>query len=359
MNKVADWIKLNQLTAFFVITFIISWGLGFTLGAVMERNQFLLLPLVFVAVCGPGLAGIIISAVINTQPREGNHNKFWIAFLAAWFVSAVVYLANLIFIEKTPLSPMVIGLFTISVLPVAFVIASAYSPIPSVKSYLASLTRPRGVWLWVIMALLFFPGLVILSIPLNNLLQGESELFARYPEINFSLIYLVIIKFFYQLFFFNATGEEAGWRGFALPRLQARTSPLMAAFIIALFWAPWHYFFWQAQGQPVRTLEYWVWIYPGTFLFSVLIVWLCNRGRGNILVAGIAHAATNTTIVIFGPRNVPDLYPVWAIAALVVVLVDRMWKKLPSDHPVVYPLPELNAQPGLQLWLSERESIQS
>lgn len=149
MNKLKKWISGHQVASFFIITFSISWGLGFSWSAVIKQNQFLLLPLIFIATCGPGLAGIIISGVINTQPRQGTRKAFWIAFLAAWFVSTVVYLANSIFIEQTPLSPMVVGLFTIAVSPVAFVIASAYSRIPSVRSYLASLTRPQGVWPWV------------------------------------------------------------------------------------------------------------------------------------------------------------------------------------------------------------------
>lgn len=122
----------------------------------------------------------------------------------------------------------------------------------------------------------------------------------------------------------------------------------MAALIISIFWAPWHFFPWQAEGQPVSTLEFWGWMYTGHFLFSVLIVWLCNRGKGSILVAGIAHAASNTTVAFLGPRYLPDLYTIWAIAALVLVLVDRMWKKLPSDHPVVYTLPQPTAQPSVQ-----------
>ena len=114
MNKLTDWIKRHQVAAFFIITFAISWGLGFSWGAVLKRNQFLLLPLAFVATCGPGLAGIIVTAVTNTQPRQGPRKTFWIAFLVAWFVSALVCLANLKFIEHSSLSPAAIGLFTIS-----------------------------------------------------------------------------------------------------------------------------------------------------------------------------------------------------------------------------------------------------
>ena len=71
MSKLTDWIKSHQVTAFFVITFAISWGLGFTYDAVMNKGTFLLAPLVFAATCGPALAGIIVSAVCNTRPEQG------------------------------------------------------------------------------------------------------------------------------------------------------------------------------------------------------------------------------------------------------------------------------------------------
>ena len=337
MKKLTNWTKRHQVAAFFITTFVISWGLGFSWGAVLKQDQGLLLPLAFVAACGPGLAGIIISAVTNTQPRQGPRKAFWIAFLVAWFVSALVCLANLKLIEQFPLSPAVVGLFTIAVVPVAFVIASAYSRIPSVRSYLASLIQLRGVWGWALLGLVLFPALLLISFPINSLLNRQPIPAHQFPEISLTLIGLVIVKFLYQLFFFNATGEETGWRGFALPRLQTRTSPLIAALIIAFFWVPWHYFGWQAEGKPVLSLQYWIAMYIGHILLSVLIVWICNRAKGSILVAGFTHAATNT-VQAFIP-NSDLLLLTLSIAVLVLILVDRMWKKLPPDHPAVVPMP--------------------
>ena len=68
MNKLTDWIKKHRVIAFFVITFAITWGLGFSYDAVMNKGHFLLAPVAFVATCGPALAGIIISAVVIRSP---------------------------------------------------------------------------------------------------------------------------------------------------------------------------------------------------------------------------------------------------------------------------------------------------
>ncbi len=339
MKKLTNWIKRHQVAAFFIITFAISWGLGFSWSAVLKRDQALLLPLAFVAACGPGLAGIIITAVTNTQPRQGPRKAFWIAFLVAWFVSALVCLANLKFIEQFPLSMAVVGLFTIAVVPVAFVIASAYSRNPAVRSYLSSLIQLRGVWGWSLLALVLFPALLLISYSINSLLNRQPIPSHQFPDISLALIGLVIVKFLYQLFFFNATGEETGWRGFALPRLQTRTSPLIAALVIAFFWVPWHFFAWQAEGKPILTLQYWIEMYIGHILLSVLIVWIFNRAKGSILVAGFTHAATNTVQAFIPIKDMQSLYLTLFIAVLVVILVDRMWKKLPPNHLAVYQAP--------------------
>jgi len=339
MERISDWIKHHQIEAFFLITFGISWGLGFSWSAVLKRDQGLLLPLAFITACGPGLAGIIINAITNTQPREGSRKTFWIAFFAAWFVAAIILFANLRFNDHFPLSIAVVAPFTIAVVPVAFVIASAFSRIPSVRYYLASLIQFRDVWRWAILALVFFPALLLLSFPVYSILNRQPILFYQFQGSGLALIGLIVVKFIYQFFFFNGTGEETGWRGFALPRLQSLTSPLIAALILAFFWVPWHFFGWQAEGQPVLTIQFWGEMFIGHILLSVLIVWICNRAGGSILVAGIAHAATNTVQAFIPIQDMRSIYLTLFIAVAVLILVDRMWEKLPPDHPVVYRLP--------------------
>ncbi len=105
MNKITDWIKNHQVAAFFIITFAITWGLGFSYGAVLKKANTCLFPLVVIATCGPALAGIIITAVTNTQPRQGTRRAFWIAFFVAWFVSALVFITHNTLYQSSSHSP--------------------------------------------------------------------------------------------------------------------------------------------------------------------------------------------------------------------------------------------------------------
>jgi len=68
----------------------------------------------------------------------------------------------------------------------------------------------------------------------------------------------------------------------------------------------------------------------------LIIGWLYNCSRGSILVAGVAHAAANTGNAVFSNMDPLVLVLTLAVAALVMILADRMWKKLSSDHAAVY-----------------------
>jgi uncharacterized protein len=343
MNKLTDWIKRHQIVAFFLLTFTITWGLGFSYSAFL-KGQFLMAPLAFVATCGPALAGIIITAVSNTQPRQGTRKASWIAFCVALVVSALAMLANNKFFNHAPISPVMIGFALVIVVPVAFVISMAFSRIPVVKRYLASLIRVRGVWGWALLALIWTTVLILISNLINSLLGRQPLASHHFPETGLVLIGLVAVKFFYQFFFFNATGEEVGWRGFVLPRMQSFMSPLLACLVMNIFWPLWHLFLWMAEGKSIFSPEYWGRTYLELLPATVIISWLYNRSKGSILVAGIAHAAANTAFAFFPNLDWTVFTLTAAAAALVLVLVDRMWKKLPPDHPAVYRSPEVDGK---------------
>lgn len=84
-------------------------------------------------------------------------------------------------------------------------------------------------------------------------------------------------------------------------------------------------------------------------LSSIITAWFYNRSKDNLLVAGMVHAADNTSARLL---LIQDWYIyhllLKVVAALVIVLLDRMWKNLPPDHPAVYRSPEYATQPCVE-----------
>jgi membrane protease YdiL (CAAX protease family) len=100
---------------------------------------------------------------------------------------------------------------------------------------------------------------------------------------------------------------------------------------------------WKAQGAPVETLAFW--LSENTVLIilsSVITTYFYNRARGSILVTGILHAAGNSTARLLYGLDLSAYVVLKALVALVVVLVGRMWKRLPLGQHAVY-TPQWNA----------------
>jgi membrane protease YdiL (CAAX protease family) len=331
---VIDWIKKHQVSAFFLITFAIMGSLGFSISSLVGEGSEFLFPLAAIAACGPGIAGIAISRIINSNQNIKPKTSFWKAFFIFWLGSLVVFMSNLKFNEDVPISVSVVIIIALSVWPVAIIFAHAYSRISSHSFYPSSLVRFQGLWRWSAIALLVFPGIVLVILAFRNVFGIQFISFPQFPEVSTGLLGLIIVKLVYQYFFFNATGEETGWRGFAMPRLQSRTSPLVTAIIIGVFWTIWHYFIWEAEGRSVGTSKFWAEMFIAHIMLSVIITWLCNKANGSILVAGLAHAALNTFQAFSLLGNIMLISII--VAGISIIIVSRMWRKLLPDHPAVY-----------------------
>jgi membrane protease YdiL (CAAX protease family) len=94
-----------------------------------------------------------------------------------------------------------------------------------------------------------------------------------------------------------ASGEELGWRGFALPRLQARHHPLVASLILGAVWGLWHFNgLLSGAGGGHDVLDSLLFV-GGTISASVIYTWLYNNTRGSVLIACLFHAAYDVTVV--------------------------------------------------------------
>jgi membrane protease YdiL (CAAX protease family) len=73
-------------------------------------------------------------------------------------------------------------------------------------------------------------------------------------------------------------------------------------------------------------------------LASILLAWVYNRTNGSILAPALLHPAMNASG--FPVTTAGTILQAGVV--IFAILYDRMWKKLPSDHPAVYqqPVPE-------------------
>ena len=87
-------------------------------------------------------------------------------------------------------------------------------------------------------------------------------------------------------------GEEIGWRGFLLPYLLQRYSPVTSSLIVGIIWAVWHLPNFLMPGYPHHGLPFSAFAFM-TIAFSMLFTWLHLRTNGSLVVAVIFHAALN------------------------------------------------------------------
>src|SRR5262249_40361049 len=115
-------------------------------------------------------------------------------------------------------------------------------------------------------------------------------------------------------------GEEFGWRGFALPRLLHRRSPLSAALILGVIWWAWHLptFFIQTLSQSQLSIPLFL---VNSIALSILMTGLYIRTRGDLLLMILVHLMANYC----GTIGIPFSAEVGAEVALAVLILASGW----------------------------------
>jgi membrane protease YdiL (CAAX protease family) len=174
---------------------------------------------------------------------------------------------------------------------------------------LALLLRWRVGVLWYVLALAG-PGLLMLLALGVSQISGSTNVAWPTP----SDVLFQFTSIFAVYFFLNT--EEIAWRGYVLPRLQRRMSPLRATFLLGIVWAVFHLpLFLLRGGHPAG--------YP-PLLFGALIIGLSmlftavfNHTGGSLLVVHVMHQAFNAwaeAIPVF-PAAARGLTPIGIVAA--------------------------------------------
>ncbi|WP_250030111.1 CPBP family intramembrane glutamic endopeptidase [Paractinoplanes maris] len=130
-------------------------------------------------------------------------------------------------------------------------------------------------------------------------------------------------------------GEEPGWRGFALPRLDTRFAPLLSAAVLGVLAAIWHLpLVVSGQGNRVG----WAGLLT-TFVITFVYCWLFRRSNGSVLLVMLFHVVQGTiTTETFGyeGRDIDSVLTLglyaWVVIAAALIVFDRdAWRPAPRD----------------------------
>ena len=238
----------------------------------------------------------------------------WGVFLAALFLGAAD-------------SPVVI-LGIIGPLIAALIMMAKNHGWQGVKDHFKRLVQYRFSWKWYLFILLSPTLMALIGLYGYSLLTG-TELTFNDPFIGTWIIPIVIIQIFIV-----GIGEEMGWRGYGLLRLQAMTTPLKASLILGAIHLLWHGpTYWLGTGMQNVPL---IWSALYVITFSIIFTLVYNATGGSILAAALFHAFSNIALSLthFKPREsviplTPDLITktwlpdglMWPYIAVLVVYV--------------------------------------
>jgi membrane protease YdiL (CAAX protease family) len=329
MRRVSVYVRASsarECFAYLIISFALSWAVWISVLIATHTNEKLG-DLLIIGTFGPSVAAILLSyrgIRVAGSKLSSRIVFFSLTLLLCW----VVLVAHASLWDELRLS---LGTKLLLLLPStipAWIVSTAFSRDGGIRATMRSLLMPRPV-VWHLVALCLFPALLLLGAIVTRI-QGGALPQPRIAGSGTSFALLVIVEFGYAFFVGGGVSEEPGWRGFLLPRLQDRFSPLVASLLIWFPWALWHApldFAGYAGPTFAAYLRTRVLI---LIPICIIITWVYNRCGKTIFSAALFHSAFNVS-----PDFIPSTeWAVWMISilALAAIVTDRMWQKTRKEE---------------------------
>ena len=230
-------------------------------------------------------------ALIQTLKRHPLLTYFVLAFVLTWACWIPLATSDAFASEGTAQPSSLLLLWPLgNIMPslVGILLTALFSG----KSGLGAIFRRLGYMCvplaWYAVVLLLIPVLLFVAIGVNTLLGGATIAYDWS-----SLISLLVLSLL-----FTGLGEELGWRGFALPRLQAHHKAFPASLLLGVLWGLWHLPLLIADGLvPLTSLgivNFLIFDLTITAL-AVLFTWVYNNTNGSLFLMVLFHAVATAT----------------------------------------------------------------
>ena len=229
----------------------------------------------------------MIMDIVTDNEFRWNRNAVLTFFMLTFVLQSVILVVYLI-IPFLPLQILATWTPNISAVLVLLYMIREES---GVKTLLKKWTKWRVSHKYYLAALSPFAvvgGVTVIYIALGGVSPG--------PELEFG--FTMLLGTAILIIFTGATGEELGWRGFALPQLQSRFDALTASILVGLWWGIWHMPGWFMPGQVITPMYVFTFML-GCTVESVFIAWLVNSTDGSVLMASIFHYSMNVSAGLF------------------------------------------------------------
>ncbi|HEX6384511.1 MAG TPA: type II CAAX endopeptidase family protein [Anaerolineae bacterium] len=264
VSSVSIYTRRHTLVAYFVLAYAITWAFEIPLAAMRQGSTQFSVPF---AIHYLGAFGPMLAALIVTQMTEGSRG---------------------------------------------------------IRRLFSGLFKWRVGWGWVLFSVFSPIAMFVLAALAMRFTTGEWPNLYLLGEVDY-LPYLGIVGALILWFLTWGLGEEVGWRGFALPRLQKDHSALTATIILGVFHAFWHLpaFFYKdayltmglAAGLPMLVIS--------VIAAAIVFTWIYNSTRGSLLMVVLFHALFDMLSVSrAGGTTAPAVMSavVWVLAVVVVIV---------------------------------------
>ena len=270
--SIKNWLRDRPIPAFFLLTFFIAWSLWLTAG--------FLAPGYFILTIIPGAWAPSISAILLAYLSDGKSG---------------------------------------------------------IRQLLKGLLKWRVGFQWYLIVFFGIALIAYAAMGINILFgahPGQISLPGGAPLSAWPVV--VPLVFFVNIFLGGPLAEDIGWRGYILPKLRERMSPLKASLLIGVLWVLWHvpFYLFPEGGVAVGEVPL-LWFAPLTIAWSVLFAWVYVNTE-SILMPVLFHAAINTTLGTLGILGPPtgNMMPLalntlltWMAVGVVVVLFGKDLKR--------------------------------
>jgi membrane protease YdiL (CAAX protease family) len=333
------WLERYPLLAFFILTYLISWSVWFSQPLLNQFDPVSGKSFGLIAAYGPSLAAVLNSAMLRPKRVPAiSLTSRWVFPVLALLASLWVTWDGFTRIPSSHAPVLAATLWVLVNLLPAWMFWMVGSRIQGVRELLQTLTTWRVKFVWWLAALGLLGSSYLVAYAILTMFGQAIPAFPRTE--NFSqLLRLVPLVFLGTFLYGGPLGEESGWRGFALPRLQERFDPLFSSVILGTLWGVWHFplhvqGFYDKLAVFTPNLAFALLMRVGSGIaLAIVFTWLYNRTRGNVLLMVVLHTATNLSTGWLVPVGA-GVYLGTILLAVALAIVDRMWQKQSSSLKV-------------------------